>query len=102
MHMASIEVDYENGVFRPLEPEDLPEGVTGEVVIDPSQAPPVRPISEGESEPGGTQNGHESPGQRAYRLLLEIAALTQNTPDTPINVSEHHEDVLYPKEGRMP
>ena len=100
--MSSIEVIYENGVFRPLEPVDLPDGVTGEVVLDPSQVPTEPSKREGETEPDSTQNGHESPGQRAYRLLMKIAALSQSAPDTRTDISEHHDDILYPKQGRMP
>ena len=100
--MASIEVVYENGVFRPLEPVDLPDGITGEVVLDPSQVPTEPAERGGEPESEGSQNGHESPGQRAYRLLMEIAALPYDAPDTRTDISEHHDDVLYPKQGRMP
>jgi predicted DNA-binding antitoxin AbrB/MazE fold protein len=100
--MASIEVIYENGVFRPLEPVDLPEGVTGEVVLDPGKAPTEPSTPTGEREVSDTASGQESPGQRAYRLLMEIAALPYEAPDTRTDIGKHHDDVLYPKEGRMP
>lgn len=60
------------------------------------------PAPEPEPEPDGTPSDQESPGQRAYRLLMEIAALSQSAPDTRTDISEHHDDILYPKQGQMP
>jgi hypothetical protein len=61
------------------------------------------PTPEPEPEPDATPDYQESPGQRAYRLLMEIAALTNDAPpDDRTDTSEHHDDVLYPKQGRVP
>lgn len=46
--MATITAIYENGVFRPLSPVDLPEGST--VRIEPVAAPPRTPEEEAHLE----------------------------------------------------
>jgi hypothetical protein len=96
--MPPIEVIYEKGVFRPLQPVELPEGAVGEVVITP---PPFESLDAGQSGDGG-EDGGESPGERAYRLLMEIARLSQAPPDGQNDVGVRHDEILYPKQGRMP
>ncbi len=41
--MKTIHAVYENGVFRPTEPVDLPEG--SEVTVEPRQVPAREPLS---------------------------------------------------------
>lgn len=90
--MPPIEVIYENGVFRPLRPVELPEGSRGEVFVLPEATEDQIPA-----------DGHESPGQKAYRLIQAIADLPlERQPDERTNIAEHHDDILYPKNGRMP
>ena len=89
--MTMIDVVYEHGVFRPLEPPDLPEGARGQVIV---AAGPGAPEPEDEAD--------DSPGRRAYRMLMEIAALSQPSPNGPTDVAEHHDDYLYPEHGAMP
>jgi predicted DNA-binding antitoxin AbrB/MazE fold protein len=100
--MPPIEVIYENGVFRPIRPVQLPEGVVGQVLIAPtdSQQPPQQQGSE--SVAAERSSTAESPGQRALRLLMEIAALPHTPPDEQSDVGARHDDILYPKRGRMP
>ncbi len=94
--MTPIEVVYENGVFRPLGPIELPEGSTGQVLIAPI---PSQHSQLGEVDP---VDGTEAPGERAYRLLMQIAASPHTPPDEQIDVGERHADILYPKRGKMP
>jgi len=96
--MASIEVVYEKGIFRPLEPVELPEGAVGEVIIAPSSAP----ADARDQATTANDNEAESAGQRAYRLLMEIAALSHTAPDERTDVGVHHDSILYPKHGKMP
>lgn len=129
--MPPIEVVYENGVFRPLQPVELPEGAAGAVVladgvgavVDSDAAPaapdhtqkPYQSFPDDGSSPNalsvngasgdsedGEASGAESPGQRAYRLLMEIAALPHTSPDGRTDISVEHDSILYPTQGRMP
>lgn len=62
--MRAIAAIYENGVFRPIEPVDLPEGC--EVMVEPREGSASRPKS---SDP---QFAHLSPGQaRIYAIMSE-------------------------------
>jgi predicted DNA-binding antitoxin AbrB/MazE fold protein len=97
--MAPIEVIYENGVFRPLRPVELPEGALGQVVMAPTSSQPSHHPSQIVQTNGA---GDESPGRRAYRLLMEIAALPHRPPDELTDIGVRHDDILYPKHGRMP
>lgn len=102
--MPPIEVIYEKGVFRPLQPVELPEGAIGEVLIAPTS---IRSPQHNESmdADAASPHGHgdgESPGQRAYRLLTQIAALPHTPPDERTDIGIRHDDILYPKHGKMP
>ncbi len=92
--MPPIEAIYENGVFRPIQPVQLPEGVVGRVLIAPRDS--QQPVQQQSSE----QSASESPGQRAYHLLMEIAALPHIPPDEQTDIGVRHDDILYPKHGR--
>ncbi len=128
--MSPIEVIYENGVFRPLQPVELPEGAEGAVVIravvgaeseaavapDHAHAPHQSPVddtngasnangasaSDSVADPRVAEHAAESPGQRAYRLLMEVAALPHaEAPNGRTDIGVQHDSILYPKQGRM-
>jgi len=109
--MPAIEVIYEKGVFRPLQPVELPEGAVGEVLLAPtpdnstegSNLPMKADTDQanGVDTPNNDSDG-QMPGQVAYRLLMEIAALPHMPPDEQTDIGEQHDDILYPKRGRMP
>ncbi len=62
--MKTILAIYENGVFRPTEPVDLPEGC--EVTVEPKLDGPDQP------RPSDPRFAHLSPGQaRIYAILSE-------------------------------
>jgi predicted DNA-binding antitoxin AbrB/MazE fold protein len=73
-----VEATYENGVFRPLQPVDLPDGSRVEVIYR-IEAPPPDP-------------------QRIERALEAIAAMPREGPDDGFSGADHDE-VLYPKIG---
>ncbi|MDQ6693057.1 MAG: antitoxin family protein [Chloroflexota bacterium] len=108
-----IEVVYENGIFRPLHPVELPEGAVGEVHIElPSTRSTWREDDQAErgnavnvetaTEPQDRERSVDSPGQRAYRLLMEIAVSPHAALDERTDISARHDDILYPKHGKMP
>ena len=86
--MTPIQVIYENGVFRPLKPIKLPEGARAEViVIEQSDLSAVEPAV----------------GEELARLLDEIIEVPYTPhPDGRTDISTHHDDILYPKNGKMP
>lgn len=62
--MKTIAAIYENGVFRPTEPVDLPEGA--EVMVEPKDEDYGRP------KPSDPEFAHLSPGQaKIYAILSE-------------------------------
>lgn len=62
--MKTIAAIYENGVFRPIEPVDLPEGA--EVVVEPRREDFGRP------KPSDPEFAHLSPGRaKIYAILSE-------------------------------
>lgn len=62
MEMKTIHAVYENGVFRPTEPVDLPEG--SEVTVAPCSERERQP------QPGDPAFAHLEPGlRRVYALL---------------------------------
>ncbi len=85
--MQPIQVIYENGVLRPLSPIELPEGAKVEViVIERPELSTVEPAV----------------GEELAKLLDEIATLPYTPhPDGRTDISTHHDDVLYPKNGKM-
>ena len=87
--MVSIEVIYENGVFRPLDPVTLPEGVRAEVLIA--------------EETFTTKDSTPLVGEELVALLDEIATLPYVPhPDGRTDISVRHDDILYSKEGSLP
>jgi predicted DNA-binding antitoxin AbrB/MazE fold protein len=99
--MVSVNAIYENGVFRPLSPVELPEGARVEVLIPPTTAEPPEHDASGAAATL-EEAGADSPGQRAFRLLMEIAALPHTSPDERTDIGERHDEILYPKHGPMP
>lgn len=53
-------------------------------------------------EATGADETDASPGQRAYHLLMEIAALPHTPPDDQTDIGVQHDDILYPIQGRIP
>src|SRR3982751_1311738 len=89
--MPPIEAIYENGVFRPLSPIELPEGARVEVIV---------------IEPGPGSLSREAEvvepavGEELAALLDQVAALPYTPhPDGQTDVSSRHDDFLYPKQG---
>jgi predicted DNA-binding antitoxin AbrB/MazE fold protein len=73
----TIEAIFENGVFRPAEPVQLPEGSRVSVSI------PVEAV-----EPA------KSPGEIAYEFLARIAAMPSEGPKDGFSGADH-DKVLY-------
>jgi predicted DNA-binding antitoxin AbrB/MazE fold protein len=81
----TINAVYENGVFRPDVPPDLPEGATVRLMI----APPARPIPlEGQTPLTGTA---------LLELIQRIASKAK--PGPPENTSENVDAILYGVKG---
>lgn len=94
--MQPIEVIYENGVFRPLSPIKLPEGVRAEVVVieQPNSLPREANLLAETTEP--------AVGEELATLLDRIAALPYTPhPDGQTDISSHHDDFLYPRQRKM-
>ena len=88
--MPPIEAIYENGVFRPLSPIQLPEGARVEVIV----IEPGRP----DSLSGETEVVELAVGEELAALLDQVAALPYTPhPDGQTDVSSRHDDFLYPK-----
>jgi predicted DNA-binding antitoxin AbrB/MazE fold protein len=95
--MQPIIAIYENGVFRPLDPVELPEGARVE----------VSPVGH-----NGVQSGGEGQrptatkplmGEALAALLDEFEALPYTPhPDGRTDISVNHDEILYPKHGGMP
>ena len=71
-----IEAVYEQGVIRPLQPLDLPEGSRLDVIVITHE------------EPRTTSN--------AVEMLADIAALPLEGPNDTFSGREH-DSILYPK-----
>jgi predicted DNA-binding antitoxin AbrB/MazE fold protein len=74
-----IQAVYENGVFRPLDPIELPEHSQVELVIhQPAQA-----------------NSHASVSTAPLADLAAIAGAHPKNPDLPVDLAEQHDHYLY-------
>lgn len=109
--MPPIEVIYEHGVFRPLQPVELAEGVRGQVSVigviehgEQGERVGSRRQQSPQVEVGhGTERGEPLVGEELAALLDQIADLPHTPhPDGRTDVSTHHDDILYPKHGQMP
>ena len=95
--MSTIEVIYENGVFRPLSRVELPEGARAEVIIGQADLLPVQ-----ENQPAHTDAAQPTVGEELVALLDQIAGLPYTPdPDGQTDVSTRHDDFLYPKHGKI-
>ncbi len=101
--MSAIRAIYENGVFRPLRPVKLPEGAPVELII--VEEPQSQPASS--ETAGGNIASEMSPtplvGEELAALLDQIASLPYIPhADGRTDISVHHDDILYPKNGNQP
>jgi predicted DNA-binding antitoxin AbrB/MazE fold protein len=86
--MTTIEVVYEKGVFRPLNPVELPEGAKAEVIL--TTEPDMFPT-----------NTDPQVGKELAALLDQIADLPYTPdPDGRTDISVRHDEILYPKHGK--
>jgi predicted DNA-binding antitoxin AbrB/MazE fold protein len=93
--MQPIIAIYENGVFRPLDPVELPEGARVE----------VSPVGQnGAQSTGEVQRPTAAKpltGEALAALLDEFEALPlEGEPDPTL--STRYREILYPKQGEMP
>jgi predicted DNA-binding antitoxin AbrB/MazE fold protein len=95
--MTSLHLIYENGVFRSVNPLDLAEGTQLEVeVVHITGAAPLQAQN-------GTDKGDPLVGEELAALLDQVADMPYTPhPDGRTDISEHHDDILYPKQGKQP
>jgi len=86
--MSAIEAVYENGVFRPLQPVELPEGARVAVLALDKAPAPV-----GQQEP--------LVGEELMALLKDIDSLPLEAAADP-DLSTTYREILYPPHGKMP
>ena len=79
--MISVHLTYENGVFRPQEPVELPDGAQVEALLLTDET--------------------EADLAQVEDILDRIAALPVQDSD-PVQVSRDYETILYPKSGDIP
>lgn len=77
----AVDAVYQNVVFRPTTPPDLPEGTAVRLTVEP--APPAAPPTDGPS---------------AYAILTAITARSVK-PGPPETTSRDHDKVLYGERG---
>ncbi len=88
--MSQVEVIYENGVLRPLQPLDLAEGTRLEVTMTRIIAPSLEQEQVDEAE------------YLAFLCELDkIANLPLESPPQP-HAAQEHDAILYPREGTIP
>jgi predicted DNA-binding antitoxin AbrB/MazE fold protein len=92
--MPPIEAIYQNGVFRPIHPVELPEGARVQVsVIEQDQ------LLEADQP---TRAAQPLVGEELAGLLDQIAALPYTPhPDGRTDISTHHDEILYPNHGEV-
>jgi predicted DNA-binding antitoxin AbrB/MazE fold protein len=93
--METIRAVYEDGVFRPVGPVELPEGAWVEVTA----------IGQNEAQPADENQGQRKAtkplvGEELAALLDQFEALPYTPhPDGRTDISENHDEVLYPRYG---
>lgn len=93
--MQPIIAIYENGVFRPLDPVELPEGAR--VEVNPVGHNGVQSAGEGDRATATKP----LVGEALAALLDEFEALPlEGEPDPTL--STRYREILYPKQGEMP
>lgn len=108
--MPPIEVVYEHGVFRPLQPVELAEGVRGQVsVTEHIEKEELEEVRSRRQQPSPTAAGPKAEtvvplvGEELADILDRIAELPYTThADGRTDISTHHDDILYPKQGQIP
>ena len=93
--MLRVSVVYENGVFRPLGPVELPEGAQLEVSVIGQKETRVS-----EATPTAETDGLLV-GEELDVLLQRIDALPLESEADPA-FSTTYRQILYPKQGEMP
>ncbi len=89
-----IEAIYENGVFRPLQPVELPEGARVAVVTFTPQAP---------LDQAASRLGMPEPlvGEELMALLTHIDSLPlAGAPDPDLSTT--YREILYPRHSERP
>ncbi len=100
--MVSIRAVYENGVFRPLGPIELPEGARVEMIVV-QQIPAAGQGATTKRGVKGTSGRNLLVGEELAAVLDQIAALPYIPhPDGRTEISAHHDDILYPKHEMKP
>jgi predicted DNA-binding antitoxin AbrB/MazE fold protein len=95
--VASVEVIYESGVLRPVHPLDLAEGTRLRASLVEVAAP------ETDKAQNGKGNREPLVGEELAALLDQVANMPYVPhPDGRTDIAEHHDDILYPKEGKQP
>ncbi|HKP51071.1 MAG TPA: antitoxin family protein [Chloroflexia bacterium] len=96
--METIRAVYEGGVFRPVGPVELPEGAW--VEVNPIGQNGAQPVEQGQSQRKAIKS---LVGEELTALLDQFDALPY-TPHTDgrTDISEKHDEILYPKHGDMP
>lgn len=97
--MSLIELIYENGVFRPLHPIELPEGVQLEVAI-------IRQLNGHSAEVAHIIDADRLMTDEEHTELIAsldaiVALPYQAHPDGRTDISANHDDILYRKHGDM-
>jgi predicted DNA-binding antitoxin AbrB/MazE fold protein len=78
MTPTTIDAVYQDGVFRPLTPPDLPDGTRVEVRVVLTLPPPLTP-------------------EERYARIMAVAAKAR--PGPPENTSENVDAILYGRPG---
>ncbi len=73
--MKTVQAIYQNGVFRPSDPVDLPENSQVQLTI--------------ESKPSSAE------GQNTLAELADIALQFPDNPDLPTDLAAQHDHYLY-------
>jgi len=94
--METIRAVYEGGVFRPVEPVDLPEGAW--VEVNPIGQNGAQPVEQGQSQRKVTK---PLVGEELATLLAKIDALPLESEPDP-DLSTTYREILYPKQGDIP
>jgi predicted DNA-binding antitoxin AbrB/MazE fold protein len=94
--MAAVELIYENGVLRPLTPLNFAEGARVHAeLVEVASAVGNKSLNGGSGEP--------LVGEELAALLDQVANLPSTPhPDGRTDISAHHDDILYPKQGKQP
>jgi len=96
--METIRAVYEGGVFRPLDPVELPEGAW--VEVSPVGQNGAQLVDQGQSQRKATK---PLVGEELTALLDKFDALPYTPhPDGRTDISEKHDEILYPKHGEIP